>query len=101
MSVMMGMRLTVEPARFAQVAQENAEAMRAIADRAKSMGAIHHAFYSGDGEVLIVDEWENEEGFHQFFASCADEIGPLMEQAGVSNQPQPLFWRLIDTADQF
>lgn len=101
MSVMMGMRLTVDPARFEQVAREDSDAIRAIAERAKSLGAIHHAFFAGDGEVLIADEWETEEGFHEFFAAASSEIGSLMSQAGVTNVPRPEFWRMLDTPDRF
>lgn len=101
MSVMMGMRLTVDPARFEQVAQQNADAICAIAERAKSLGAVRHAFYAGDGEVLIADEWESEDGFHEFFAAASSEIGSLMSQAGVSNVPRPEFWRVLDTPDRF
>lgn len=101
MSVMMGMRLTVDPARFEALAREKQELMQAIAARAKEMGAIHHQFMAGDGEVLVADEWPSAEAFQAFFDDQGEKIGALMAEAGVSNEPQPVFWRPIETGDSF
>jgi len=102
MSVIMGLRMTVDAGRFEQLAQDKAEKMREIAERGKQHGAIHHRFYaseSGD-EVLVVDEWPDAESFQKFFSSSPD-VGELMQEAGVTNQPQPVFWRELDTGDKF
>lgn len=101
MSVMMGLRLTADPQRFEQAAKDNDALLQSIVERAKQAGAIHHAFYAGAGEVLVVDEWPDEASFQGFFDSTSADIGELMSEAGVSNQPQPLFWHLMDTKDQF
>lgn len=101
MSVMMGLRLTVDPGRFQQTASEQAERLSGIVEQAKQRGAIHHAFYAGDGEVMVVDEWPDEQSFLGFFEAQGAEIGQLMSGAGVSNQPQPTFWRLMETPDRF
>jgi hypothetical protein len=59
MSVMMGMRTTVDPERFADVVASNTDRIVAIADRARQHGAIHHRFYASEArdEVLVVDQW--------------------------------------------
>ncbi len=101
MSVMMGMRLTVDPARFEALAREKQELMQEISGRAKELGAIHHRFMAGDGEVMVADEWPNAEAFQAFFEEQGEKIGALMAEAGVSNEPQPMFWRPIDTGDSF
>jgi len=101
MSVIMAMRIAVDPARFEQVAKENEAQMAAISEQGKQAGAIKHAFFAGDGEVMVVDEWPDEQSFLGFFEAQSAEIGELMQQAGVSSQPQPTFWRAIDTADRF
>ena len=101
MSVMMGLRLTADPQRFEQAVKDNEELLQSIVARAKQAGAIHHAFYAGDGEVLVVDEWPDEASFQGFYDSTGAEIGELMSRAGVSNEPQPLFWHLMDTVDKF
>jgi heme-degrading monooxygenase HmoA len=101
MSVMMGMRIAVDPARFEAVAREKSELLEAVASRAKEMGAIHHVFLAGDGEVIVADEWDSEQSFHAFFEASGEEIGALMAAAGVTNEPQPMFARPIDTPDRF
>jgi hypothetical protein len=101
MSVMMGLRLTVDPARFEEAVREKREQVDAIAARAKEMGAIHHMFMAGDGEVMAADEWPSAEAFQAFFEAAGEEIGALMGAAGVSNEPQPVFWRPIETSDRF
>ena|SRR5436309_1406423 len=102
MSVMMGMRISVDPKRFEDVVANNGDKFVTIAERAKEHGATRHAFYaSGAGdEVLVVDEWPDTESFEKFFSSSPD-IGELMGEAGVTSQPQPVFWHELDTPDKF
>jgi heme-degrading monooxygenase HmoA len=101
MSVMMGMRMSVDPDTFERYAQANAERMEAISRRGKEMGAIHHMFLAGDDEVMVADEWESEAAFHAFFEAAGAEIGALMQEVGVTNQPEPRFWKPLATADRF
>jgi hypothetical protein len=101
MSVIMALRMTVDPARFEQTANDNEEHLKAIAEQAKQAGAIKHAFFAGEGEVMVVDEWPDEQSFLGFFEAQGGPIGELMQSAGVSNEPQPTFWRAIDTPDRF
>lgn len=101
MSVMMGLRFAVDPDRFMEALREEDERLRAIAERAKQMGAKHHMFLAGDGEVMAADEWDSEESFHAFFQAAGEDIGVLMQKAGVSSQPEPRFWKPLDTPDRF
>jgi hypothetical protein len=100
MPVMMGMRLDVDPDRFMEVIADNAELFKSISERSRSKGAIHHMFMAGEGAVLVADEWDSAESFLAFFQESS-EIGSLMEQAGVLNEPQPVFWQPLDTPDRF
>jgi hypothetical protein len=102
MSVMMGLRINVDPARFEQVVADNPDRMIRISDRAKQKGAIHHRIYANadGGEILVVDEWPDEASFYAFFEDETD-IGELMADAGVQNRPVPVFWRELDTPDKF
>jgi Antibiotic biosynthesis monooxygenase len=100
MSVLMVLRLQVDPDAFRKVADENADAMRDISHRGKDRGAIHHAFFAGDGEVLVVDEWNDAESFQAFFDEEGPNIGPLMESAG-AQMDAPRFYEKVDTADVF
>jgi hypothetical protein len=101
MPVMMGMRLDVDPDRFMEAVTENTDLVKSISERGRSKGAIHHMFMAGEGEVLVADEWDSAESFLAFFEETGAEIGSLMQQAGVLNEPQPVFWRPLDTADRF
>ncbi len=102
MSVMMGLRIPVDAARFEQVANGNQARLMQIASRAKEHGAIHHRFFASErgNEVLVVDEWPNAEAFQQFFEASPD-IGEMMGEAGVTARPEPVFWRELDTPDRF
>jgi heme-degrading monooxygenase HmoA len=102
MSIMMGMRVAVDPARFEEVVNSNHERLVAIAERGRQAGAIHHRFFANEagGEILIVDEWPDAESFRSFFDSSSD-IGEMMGEAGVSERPEPVFWRELDTPDKF
>jgi hypothetical protein len=101
MSVMMGMVIEADPARFEQVAKDNKELLESISERAKQAGAISHRFYAGDGELLVVDEWPDEASFLGFFEASGPDIGVLMQQTGATTQPTPRFWRAMDTSDAF
>ena len=100
MSVLMVMRLQGDPDALKRVVEAHPEEMRAISDRAQGRGAIRHAFFGGDGEVLIVDEWDKPESFQAFFEAEAPNIGPLMQEAGI--QPaEATFYEKFDSADVF
>jgi len=101
MSVMMGMVIEADPARFEQATKDNKELLESIAARSKQAGAISHQFFGGDGGVLVVDEWPDEASFLGFFEASRPEIGTLMGHAGVTSQPTPRFWRPLDTPDRF
>lgn len=101
MSVMMALRIEVDPVRFEQATKENADQLMAIIEQAKQRGLIHHEFYAGDSAVMAVDEWPDEQSFLGFFEAAGPQIGDLMSKAGgVSSQPQPTFWRPLDTPDK-
>ena len=101
MSVMMGMVIETDPARFEEAASANKELLDSIIERAKQAGVIHHQFLAGDGAVLVVDEWPDESSFKGFFESTGEDIGSLMSSAGVTSRPEPRFWREMDTTDKF
>jgi hypothetical protein len=101
MTVMMGMRMSVDPDRFMELVASKGEEMKAISAKGREKGAAHHMFLAGDGEVMIADEWDSAESFLAFFEEMGAEIGALMAEAGVSNAPQPTFWRPLDTPDRF
>jgi hypothetical protein len=101
-SVLMILRVATDAGTFERVAAENADTMKGISGRGKERGAIHHAFYEGDGEVLVIDEWDSAESFQAFFDEVGPNIGPLIAATGADGPSgPPTFYRKLDTADAF
>jgi heme-degrading monooxygenase HmoA len=99
MSVVMMLRIPADPAKVEEYAKANHEQLVRITDDAKSRGAIHHAFFAGDNEVVVIDEWDSEESFQGFFSS-QEEIPQLMQAVG-AGEPKVEFLRQLDTGDDF
>jgi RND superfamily putative drug exporter len=102
MSVIMMLRAKGDPARVQEVINSDEARIEAINARAKELGAIHHRFLaSADGsEVIVLDEWESAEGFQKFFAA-SPEIPQMMQEIGVTSEPEITFWHELDTIDRF
>ncbi|HEX8120304.1 MAG TPA: hypothetical protein VF549_03470 [Solirubrobacteraceae bacterium] len=101
MSVIMTLRASADAQRFEQYTQEHQDELQAIGAAARDAGVIAHRFYGSDsGEIMIVDEWPDAESFQGFFQSQQDRIGPMMQEAGVTSEPQVTFWRKLDTGDE-
>ncbi len=95
MSVLMTLRVTADAK---AIESTDAATLQAFAERAKSFGVISHHFYGNGSEVLVVDEWPDEQSFHKFFQSSPD-VSQMMERAGVTAAPTPEFWRRLDVND--
>jgi heme-degrading monooxygenase HmoA len=101
MSVLITLRANGDPAELERRAGANPDEMRAIADKAKAHGCRSHHFYgTDDGTMMVVDEWESEAGFNDFF-EASPEIQVMMREVGVTEQPEISFWRELDTHDAF
>lgn len=72
-----------------------------IAANAKMAGAIHHRFGVGDGSVLIMDEWNDEDSFRTFFAQ--PELQEFIGAVGgdTSVPPAITVTEAITSPDQF
>lgn len=102
MSVLMVLKIPVDAAGIERVAQEQGDQLKGVAQQGKASGAIHHAFYEGDGEVIVVDEWDSPESFQAFFEAEGENIGQLMAAAGARGEPgPPSFYRKLETGDDF
>ena len=99
MSVIVTLWMQGDPAALEKYAAENPEQMRGIVDHAAEHGVIAHRFYGSDGQILVVDEWPDEESFTSFFGHMHDQIRPLMQAAGVTSEPQDVFWKDLQTKD--
>ena len=101
MSVMVTLSMQGDPKQLEGHAQSNADAMQEILASAESHGLIAHRFYGTEGEIMVVDEWPDQQSFESFFQENGPRIGPLMQAAGVTSEPQPKFWRKLETGDEY
>jgi hypothetical protein len=96
-SVIVTVTVKVDPEALRGLFVSKREVFTGLVDEAKAAGALHHRITAGDGEVMILDEWETAEGFYQFFGGQA-EIGALMQEAGVQEPPDIRVWQQMDDA---
>ena len=102
MSVIVTLSMKGDPKRLQEYAAGDRKGMQAIVESAKAHGLIAHRFYgSADGEIMVADQWPDEESFKTFFAENGGKIGPMMQAAGVEGEPQPKFWQKLDTHDDY
>jgi quinol monooxygenase YgiN len=99
MSVIMTFRVSGDAAKLEQLAEENPDLMRSIAERAKEQGVIAHRFYGTEDEIMVVDEWPDAESFQRFFESERAQIEPMMAQVA-TGEPVVTFWRKLETYDE-
>jgi len=45
----------------------NGPLLEEITEDTKKRGAIHHQFAIGEGEIIVIDEWDTAESFQAFF----------------------------------
>lgn len=95
------LRVQVDPAEMERAAADAGDAFRKISQQGKESGAIHHEFWAGNGEVLVVDEWESPDHFREFFDAQGQQIGELMAAAGAQQPDEPQFYRKLDLGDAF
>ena len=100
MSVTIVGRVKGDPEKIKQVFANHVADMEAITKVGKEMGALSHRFLQGDGEVIILDEWDTAEHFQAFFSS-QEKIGQMMEEAGVAGPPQIEVYENLKTAGDF
>lgn len=101
MNVIVMTRMPVQVEDFERVVKEQADTLVAVSAEGKAAGAIHHVFVEdSNGQIMVIDEWANEDAFHQFFDN-QKEIPALMQAAGLAGAPSSTAYRIIDTPDQF
>ena len=83
-----------------QALSSDAAVLDEITEDAKRMGALHHQFLEGDGELLVLDEWESAEAFNRFFQSNT-KVPTVMQNAGVQGEPRFEFFSPVEAAGTF
>jgi hypothetical protein len=101
MSVLVVLKIQGNPSDLESYANgPGADVIRRVGEAGKAAGAIHHLFAAGENEVIVVDEWPDEQSFHNFFAS-QPEIPDVMRAGGAQGEPQISVYRMLDTPDRF
>ena len=96
--MIMTFRVQGDPDKLEQLAGENPEFVKSIAERAKEQGMTAHRFYGSDGQIMVVDEWPDAETFQRFFESERADIEKAIGQAA-TGEPEITFWRVLETND--
>lgn len=98
MSVLMTLRVKGDPTKLEAMYEADPKRFANVSDKGKTMGATYHRFFATDDEVLVIDEWPDENTFHTFFDS-SPEIAQIMGEAGVTEQPTITFYRRLELGD--
>jgi heme-degrading monooxygenase HmoA len=99
MSVLMTLRVNGDARALEKFAAEDPKTLGDILEKAKPRGLISHHFYGNDTEILVVDEWRDEESFQAFYQDAGEQIQELMGHAGVTTEPEVNFWHKLETGD--
>ncbi|MCW2601567.1 MAG: hypothetical protein JWM02_3396 [Frankiales bacterium] len=99
MSVLMTLRISGDATKLEGLADRDPAAFPAVSARAKEHGMTSHRFYATEDQILVVDEWPNEQAFREFFET-SPEIGGFMQEAGVTSPPEATFWRRLNLGDE-
>lgn len=89
MSVLVIMTVPGDTAQFEAFVAANAGRVEELTDKAKAGGCLAHRFAVGDGQVVVVDEWESPEQFQVFIS--APDIQEVLGQMGAQGEPQVTF----------
>jgi len=100
MPVLMTLRGRGDPRKLEEHATANADEMRAIVGIATAHGLLAHRFYGAeDGRIMVADEWPDEASFRAFFEEAGPRIQTLMGATGMTDEPEIVFWRKLETHD--
>jgi heme-degrading monooxygenase HmoA len=99
MAILVTLKVPADSDKLVHYSKENPDLFPNIVERAKTHGLISHKFYASGGDVLVVDEWPDEDSFQAFFAA-SPEIQDVMAAAGASAPPEITFWTKLDTGDE-
>jgi hypothetical protein len=73
----------------------NASFFEEMVSITKGTGILSHRFVSGEGELMVIDEWEKAEQFQSFFAANP-KIGDVMASIGMNGPPTISVYESVD-----
>jgi len=99
MSVLVIGKFPGDTAKFRASLTDRAGEYEKISQEARAAGALHHRFGVGEDYVVIIDEWETLEQFHQFFGN--PELQAFIGSVGGQGAPEMIVSEAVASADQF
>jgi hypothetical protein len=73
----------------------NGTFLEEISASTKDAGLIHHRFLSGEGEIVVIDEWETADQFQSFFDGNP-KVAQVMSSLGMTGAPDIAIFGSID-----
>jgi hypothetical protein len=73
----------------------NASFLEEMTSITRDAGLISHRFVSGDGELMVIDEWQTAEQFQSFFAANP-KIGEVMSSVGLNGAPEISIYETVN-----
>ena len=96
MSVVVTVRFPVaDVAKAVEGLHTNASFFEETTAKTKGAGIISHRFVTGNGELMVIDEWETADQFESFFAANP-RIGEVMGWLGMTGEPTISIFQAID-----
>lgn len=83
-----------------RVLASNADLLEEITEDSKALGALHHRFLEGEGELVVLDEWESAEAFQGFFDGNA-KVARITGESGVQGPPRVEVYGAVEAAGTF
>ncbi len=74
--------------------------MEKVTEASKKAGAVHHQMATGDGELIVIDEWPSAEAFEAFFTGDPDIPG-ISERAGAQVPPTVSVYQSFEAPGTF
>ena len=100
LSVFMTTKFNADTEAFRKFVDERGDALVAIREDAKSKGCLSHRHALGDGYVLVIDEWESADAFHDFFQGN-EAIQEVMQSMRTEGEPVHTSGEILNSPDTF
>ena len=91
---------TNDPVKALEWAQAHPDIPDEITTYGKTLGQIGHRILLGEKELVVIDEWPNEESFHTFFSE-APRMHEFLSGAGLSSDPVVSILQAVEAPGTF
>lgn len=96
MSVVVTIRIPVsDVAKAIDGLRRNADFLEKITESTKGTGMLHHRFVAGEGELMVIDEWDTAQEFQSFFEGNP-QVEQVMTSIGMTGPPEVMTFESID-----